>query len=468
MTSKLSSFTAVQLLTSLRAGSCKVSEVVADCLAQIQQFEPHVHAWAHLNPQLAHSKAVTLDQQWQEGKTTGPLFGVPIGIKDVFNTIDMPTEMGSPIWKGFLPGNDARTVHYLKMAQALILGKTVTAEFAVHAPGPTRNPYNSNYMPGTSSSGSAAAVACRMTPLTLGTQTAGSIIRPASYCGVYGFKPSFGLIPRTGVLKTTDTLDTIGGFARCIEDLQLLFETIRVKGRDFPVSEKHLNDPVRRDKPKGRPWRIGLVRGPKWDYAEIYAQVALMRFAHELSQQSDIEVSEIELPAGFEQAHQIHSTIYDKTLSYYFKREFEKHELVSRSLYDIVTSGLQISLEQYQQALQQQQKLSSSIDQMLGNDFDFLLGLSTGGEALDDPDAVDRPDNCLIWTLCGIPALNLPLFTGPKQLPFGAQLVSRRYSDYLLLNFAKQLEQRGLAGTVVYPSPSVVATPFVSTPVAGF
>ncbi|MDX2106508.1 MAG: amidase [Candidatus Melainabacteria bacterium] len=451
--SDLHELTATQLTKKLRNNECTVKEVVSDCIKQTQTLEKDLQAWACLKPELVLAQAAHLDSKIKNDKKIlqSKLVGIPVGVKDIFNTSDFPTQMGSPIWRGFEPGNDARVVHYLKMANALVFGKTVTAEFAVHAPGPTKNPHNPLHTPGTSSSGSAVSVAARMVPVALGTQTAGSIIRPSSYCGIFGLKPSFGLVPRTGVLKTTDTLDTIGCMARSIEDLRTVFDTIRVKGRDFPISEKIINDTQKQNKPVSRPWRIGVVKGPKWDFAESYAQSAILDFAKKLSKYDQFEVEEISLPAEFEQAHQIHSTIYDRTLAYYFQREFQKHTLVSGNIYEIITRGNLVTLAQYKQALEQQDRLYLILDQLFDSKCDIVLGLSTGGEALLGLDSVDRLDNCLMWTLCGVPSLNLPVFTGQLSLPFGAQIVARRYYDFQLLNFAQELQDLNLIPDVKYP-----------------
>lgn len=442
-------WTATELLTRLRSGDCSAVEVTEACLAAIENSNPALRAWIYVDPELALRQAREADSKLAEGRG-GKLCGVPIGVKDIFNTIDMPTQMGSPIWKGFTPGNDARVVHYLRLADAVIPGKTVTAEFAVHAPGPTRNPHHPDHMPGTSSSGSAASVASGSVPLALGTQTAGSIIRPASYCGVFGFKPSFGLIPRTGMLKTTDSLDTVGLFARGVEDLALLFDIIRVHGIDYPIMHEALNDPARQNPPPG-PWRVGLLRGPKWNYAESYAQEALLDFGRRLAAVPNVAVESLTLPASFEQAHAIHSTIYDRTLAYYFKDEFNSHTLVSQIMYEIVQRGNQLTLDQYKAALAEQHALACELDTLLASQFDIILDLSTGGEAPKGLDSNDRLDNCLIWTLCGVPTMNLPVFTGPLGLPFGAQIFARRYNDYRLLNFARHLQAAGLIGEGTNP-----------------
>jgi len=441
---------ATSAVSLIKNGDIQVQDLVQSCLERIDQVEPIVQAWAYLDPERALSKAEELDRKLGDGLEPGNLFGVPVGVKDIFNTFDMPTQMGSPIWKDFTPGNDARVVHYLRMDHAIIPGKTVTAEFAVHTPGPTRNPHNPEYMAGTSSTGSAVAVAANMVPLAIGTQTAGSTIRPASYTGVFGYKPSFGLLPRTAMLKTTDSLDTVGMFARSVRDLRLIFEVMRVKGVDYPIHEEMLSDPARQG--VAGKWKVGLVRGPKWDQAETYAQEGLLEFAGRVDKAQDIEVTEVALPERLNRVHDIHAVIYDRTLAYYFKEEFRQKTLVSQAMYQIIAHGNQISLDEYLEALEEQAQIAREFDNFLAaGSLDVILDLSTGGEALKGLESVDRPDHCLIWTFCGIPAVNLPAFMGPNRLPFGAQVVSRRYNDYVLLAFAEKLSEEGLIPKATYP-----------------
>lgn len=449
---QLHHLSASEIVRGLTERDFSAVEVLRDCLNQIERHDGSVKAWVHLDPELSLSHAERVDGKLATGAPLGPLAGVPIGIKDIFNTIDMPTQMGSDIWKGFTPGNDARVVHYLRMADAVIAGKTVTAEFAVHAPGPTHNPHRAGYMPGTSSSGSAAAVAAYMVPCAVGTQTAGSILRPASYCGVYGFKPSFGLLPRTGTLKTTDSLDTVGMFARTVDDLRTLFDVMRVSGQDHPISHAVLNDPGRQSK-GNRPWRVGFVTGPKWDQAELYARQAIQEFAQRLGQLPGVQLTEVRLPDEFHRAHDIHATIYNRTLAYYFKEEFKKQTLVSQVIYDIINAGNRLTLDDYRQALEQQNALARTLDTLFAEQYDILLNLSTGGEALLGLESVDRPDSCLVWTLCGVPAINLPVFQGPSGLPFGAQILARRYNDYLLLDFVEWLRAERLVQDGTFPTP---------------
>ncbi len=450
MNTSLIQLDASEAITLIVKGEISAAELMEACLSRIEAIEPLIEAWAYLDPESALAQARELDKHLANEELPRALCGVPVGVKDIFNTFDMPTQMGSPIWKDFTPGNDARVVHYLRMAQAIIPGKTVTAEFAVHTPGPTRNPHNPEYMAGTSSTGSAVAVAANMVPLAIGTQTAGSTIRPASYTGVFGYKPSFGLLPRTAMLKTTDSLDTVGMFARSARDLHLLFDVMRVRGVDYPIIEKMFSDPQRLS--NSSQWKIGVFRGPKWADAESYAQEQIFAFAEKLATDAEILVEETEFPESLNKVHEIQAIIYDRTLAYYFKDEFRQKTLVSETMYEIIDRGNQISLEQYLQALEDQAQIAKELDRFfVENEFDIMLDLSTGGEALKGLESEDRPDNCLIWTFCGIPAINLPVFSGPTDLPFGAQIISRRYNDYLLLSFAEYLSEANLIPPATYP-----------------
>lgn len=434
--------TAAEAESKIATGKIKAEDYVSACLRQISRLEPKIHAWACLNEKHALEQAKFIDKKIDRRQTIGKLAGIPVGIKDIFNTIDFPTQMGSPVWKGFTPGNNARVVDNLLWEDAVIPGKTVTAEFAVHTPGPTHNPYKHGYMTGTSSSGSAAAVAAQMVPLAIGTQTAGSTIRPASYCGIFAMKPSFGLIPRTGMLKTTDTLDTVGFFSRSTADLKLMFEVLRVKGDNYPFS----NQALIRSKnlaSKTRIWKIGVVTDSLWTWekTESYAKAAIEKFTKKLDQDPRIKIENLKLPSVFNSVHEFHRVIYNKTLAYYFQKEYRQKKLVSKIMQELIENGSKISLSDYQNALTEQTKISFALDRLLEkNGSDAILTLSTGGEALKGLNSVDRPDSCLIWTFCHVPVINLPAFRGPLNLPFGVQIVGRKYDDYRLLSLAQCLE----------------------------
>lgn len=454
-TSGANVLSATEALQLIRRRELSAAELVQACLRQIERLEPVLRAWTHVARDAATATASACDADFARGDFRGALSGIPVGVKDIFNTYDMPTAMGSPIWAGFSPGNDARVVSELRLNGAIVLGKTVTAEFAVHTPGDTRNPHNPEYMPGTSSSGSAAAVAACMVPLALGTQTAGSTIRPASYCGVYGFKPSFGLVPRTGSLKTTDSLDTVAWFARTVSDLELLFDVLRVKGSDYPVSDAALADPARQKAP-GAPWRVALVKGPRWDDAEPYAREALLHLGERLAALPDVIVEHADVPSSLDEAHDVHAVIYDKALSYYFRDEFKEDTLISPIMKGLIEHGQQVTRERYVAALARQTELARDIDRwFFTQPHDIVLTLSTGGEALKGLTSTDRPDNCLIWTLCGLPAINVPLFVGPSGLPFGAQILARRYNDRQALAFSHLLCRTGVAPEGTHPRPAL-------------
>ncbi|WIM05115.1 MAG: amidase [Candidatus Nitricoxidivorans perseverans] len=415
-------------------------EVTEAALRRIRDGDAAIHAWESVDEEYALRQAAVVDARIESGGEAGCMAGAPLGVKDVFNTEVLPTRMGSAIWRDHHAGNDARVVAQLRWAGAIIVGKTVTAEFAVHEPGPTRNPHNLDRTPGTSSSGSAAAVSAGMVPVALGTQTAGSLIRPASFCGIFAFKPTFGWLPRTGVLKTTDTLDQIGFHVRHMDDARLLFEAARIGGRDHPLKEERLAS-----FPEKRNWRVGLARTHLWNEAPDYARRVLLDFAESIRCNA-IEVVDTDLPAGFNRAHDVHAAIYDSDLSYYFRREMNIDERsVSAQLREIIRSGMRIPPDRYQEALRQQAALAGGLDRhMAESGIDMLLTLSSNGEApMTEP--IPFRDPCAIFSLCGMPTVSMPAFSSPSGLPFGAQIAARKYADRLLLDFAEYLVAQGLA-----------------------
>jgi len=442
---KLSASEAISLI---KFSKMSISDLTSSIIDRIEKINPKTDAWVHLNTEQTLIHAKNFDEKMKKGEDISPLFGIPIGIKDIFNTFDFPTEMGSPLWKEFTSGNDARVVYYLRMANANIIGKTETAEFAVHDLGKSKNPYDLDRSPGTSSSGSAVAVATYMVPIALGTQTAGSIIRPASYCGIYGFKPSFGLIPRTGMLKSTDSLDQVGYFARSPQDLELLFDVARVKGRNYPLSDEALND-EKRQTVRDRAWKIKFVKSPTWDQAESYAKKSIENFIHKISTEKIFQIDELTLPREFEVAHNLHETIYAKSLSYYFKEELQKKSLVSNVFYQLASKSKDITVDQFEQAVQHQLKLGQILDKLF-KDFDIIISLSTAGHA-PLRNEIEKDDPSLIWSMCGIPTISVPAIKTPKGLPMGIQFLSRKYNDKLLLSFVKLLFQKNFINDGPFP-----------------
>jgi Asp-tRNA(Asn)/Glu-tRNA(Gln) amidotransferase A subunit family amidase len=447
--------TASELRRHLRSGEVSAVEVLRATFDWIDRLEPKLHAWVHLARERALAEAAAVDAAADHDNPRRPLAGVPLGVKDIFNTQDLPTEMGSPIWTGFTPGNDARVVFNLRQAGAIVIGKTVTAEFAVHYLRETIHPLDATRNPGTSSTGSAVAVATWQVPLALGTQTAGSIVRPASYCGVYGFKPSFGLIPRTGMLKTTDSLDTVGYLARSVEDLRLMFEVVRVRGADYPLSDAALSDARRQQKSPDRRWRVALVKPHTWELTHGYARSALEAELARWQASGLVDVVEKTLPPSTREAHDIHSIIYDKTLAYYFKEEFKKAQLISPIFKEIIEHGQQTTLDEYLGALERQKRLMRDFDAWFG-DVDAAVTLSVAGEA-PLRDEAERRDSALLFTLAGLPVVSMPALVGPSHLPIGAQVVARRYNDYLLLGLLGELAHAGLAPIAPHPTPTFKA-----------
>ena len=432
-----------ELITKMNKGELTPADLKKAAVENIEELNPKFFAWVLFQ-----------DKNWKAPEPPAPMDGplvqakllhhIPVGVKDIYNTYDFPTQMGSPLWKGYTPGNDARVVFNLKRQGGVIMGKTVTAEFAVHALNETLNPYDITKTPGTSSSGSAVAVSLGMVPFATGSQTAGSIVRPASFCGIYGVKPSFGSLPRTGTLKTTDSLDTLGYFAIHQKDLRRGFDSMRVEGLNYPILHAALNDKERQSKSKVRPWRVGFVKTHTWDNAPKYAQEALEEYLKDLSKVNDIEVIDAVLPDSMKSAHSIHQTIYDKALSYYFKGEYKQSDFVSPIMNEIITRGKDTPLKVYTDAIQAQMDLLYDMDDFFtSNKFDVIISLSTAGEA-PLRDVTELPDPALMWTLAHLPVVSVPQFKSPSKLPFGFQVVARKYNDYLMFDFLDHLESQGV------------------------
>lgn len=413
------------ILSGYQNGKFTPHDIIATCVNAFKAYEPTTHAWECFDEQkLPQQLLKTVRSDVQSYRK---LEGIPIGIKDIFNTEDFPTQMGSPLWSGFTPGNDARLVGNLKLEGAVIAGKTVTAEFAVHALGKTLNPHGADRSPGTSSSGSAAAVSTGMVPAALGSQTAGSIIRPASYCGVYAMKPSYGLLPRTGILKTTDTLDTMGFFTHFAEDLSIMLDVLSVKGRNYPFtkslhrSEDNTNSKI----------RLGVVESNNYVANAPYAIDSLQQWVSNITQDSKIEINSFVLPNSASEVHDWHRIIYHRSLAYYFAKEFQGKHLISDEMNECIEDGLMISKSQYESGIRFQSQFASEINKVFDR-YDGVVCLSTYGEAVKRNEKEIR-DLCLLWTLSYTPTINIPAFKSPNGLPLGLQLVGKRYNDHNLL-----------------------------------
>ncbi|MCC6276221.1 MAG: amidase [Leptospiraceae bacterium] len=427
----------VELNQMLNNKNIQFMDLIEELEKAIQKFEHKVHAWVHYDIENL-KKEISENDGFLKKKLTGSMLaGLPVGIKDIYNTKAFPTEMGSPTWKNFTPGNNSRVVDLLIQEGALVAGKTVTAEFAVHELNETINPHDFTRTPGTSSSGSAVAVATGMVPYAMGTQTAGSIVRPASFCGIWGMKPSFGLIPRTGILKTTDSLDTVGFLASHGKSLRHILDAIRVKGPDYPFVYKNIDSRGEKPKDKNRPWKVGYVKTHIWDKAEKYAQDKFLDFMKELGTKKDFEVSEIEWNDRISEAHNVHEIIYNKSLSYYFQNEEKAGEHISKIMREMIEVGKIVTPDQYKNALLLQDSISREVGKML-DPFDIAFSLGTSSDA-PLRGVHEIPDPSLIWTLSHIPTIAIPVFRSPSGLPLGIQMISRRFNDYMLLQAAEEM-----------------------------
>lgn len=404
-------------------------QIVRDCLERIDEREAVVGAWAFLDPELALRQARAIDR----APTRGPLHGLPIGVKDIIETADMPTEMGSPVYKGWRPRADAACVALLKAAGALILGKTVTAEFAGSFPGKTVNPLDPSRTPGGSSSGSAAAVADHMVAGALGTQTGGSVLRPASFCGVFGFKPSFGRYNRAGVKPAAESLDTIGWIARTLDDIRLFDRALVGEGASA--------------QPLARLPRIAVCRTHLWPRAET-ATVHAVEDAVRRLEAAKADLRELTLPGEFAELTPARERINNYERARGLAYEWENHRAdLSDRLRQSIEKGFALPFDQYRAAAALAAKWRAKIADCF-EDCDVILTACVPGEAPLGLGDTGDPKFQELWTLLHLPAIALPTHRGPNGLPVAIQLVGAPAGDDRLLDVANWV------WSVIAPFPS--------------
>ncbi len=419
---KLNELTATEIVAAIGAGKMTCEAVVRACLEHIEAREPHVQAWQYLNPQQVIAAASALDKNGLRG----PLAGVPFGITDIIDTADMPTEYGSPIYKGHQPQNEAACVALGRKAGGVLMGKTVTTEFANRYPGKTRNPFDPTRTPGGSSSGSAAAVGDHMVPLAIGTQTTGSTIRPASFCGVFGYRPTWGDLRCSGVREAAGSLDTLGLLARSVDDLALYRDVLLgVEPQAVPEHTGAL--------------RVGFCRTHVWPQVEPHTQQLLEDAAQRLAR-AGLQVSEVELPAHFARLTDVHLAISSFEFSRNFTYEIEHHwEKISTTLRENrLKSGLECSFERYSEARLFAAQCRREFAGVVEN-YDVLLTASATGEAPVGLNATGKANNCLIWTTLHVPSVTMPVFKGPHGLPVGAQIIGKANGDRALFAAAHRI-----------------------------
>jgi Asp-tRNA(Asn)/Glu-tRNA(Gln) amidotransferase A subunit family amidase len=416
---------ATTLVRLIENGELSAEAVVRSCLERIAEREPVVRAWAHLDRDAALVNA----REFDKARRKGVLSGVPFGIKDIFDTADMPTTYGSPIYIGCRPASDASAAALPRAAGGILLGKTVTTEFANRHPGPTTNPHDPDFSPGGSSSGSAAAVADFMVPLAIGTQTGGSVIRPSAYCGVVGFKPSFGLFPPAGMRINTEALDTVGIMARSVGDIALFCAAMMA----IPYAPPAM--------PEAGP-RLGLCRGPHWDEAQPEGRAVLEAAAARLAAAGAV-VSDTEAPPGSADGDERQRILGAFEGLRNHMPELYRHEaLLSARLRDEkIALGRQLTLDQFRTACRDAERARVAA-QNWASGFDAILTLPAAGQAPRGlADTGSAAFNAL-WTQLYMPCLTLPAGRGPDGLRIGVQLVARRHTDERLLAIALWVEQR--------------------------
>lgn len=436
--------TASEALVAIASGRLSSVELVKSCLAQIKATDGTIKAWVFLDGDVALAQAAECDRIRKAGFATGPLHGIPVGLKDIIDTAKMPTQRGTPIFAGRQTEHVARLVERLREAGAIIMGKTVTTELAfVHA-NETRNPHNTDHSPGGSSSGSAAAVAAHHVPLAVGTQTNGSVIRPASFCGTFGFKPTRGVISRSGLLQTSVSLDQVGCFGRSLADVALLTDAIGCYDQHDPVSFA-----------RPRPNMLGGAQAE----APVTPELAWfdLPFNDRLSDDArdgidavleilGPQVTRMEPADTLSNLVTVQARIHEYEIAQHQADVFDKHwDQISETLKPVINRARQITKTEYEDAL----AVKASAEAFFANffiDYDAIIAPSAAGEAPKFGDGTGDPIFCTLWTLAGLPCVSLPLLVGENGLPIGVQLIGPAEKDDRLLRTARWV-QKHLAET---------------------
>ncbi|MDA0998202.1 MAG: amidase [Proteobacteria bacterium] len=440
MTAPANELTAAAAAAALRDGSLSSEGLVQACLARVAARDDAVGAWTFLDPDLVLKQARAADRAAERGQWLGPLHGIPVGLKDIIDTADMPTEHGSKLFAGRRPATDSAIAALLRQSGAVIMGKTVTTEYALTGAGKTKNPHDPTRTPGGSSSGSAAGVADFQVPLAIGTQTGGSMIRPASFCGVHGYKPTFGSISRAGLFPLARPLDTPGVYGRSLDDLALCADALmQPAGGDFDLRAEPFADLAGAlAKPRlTAPPRIAFVKGPMWKAAEPYMDALFADFTAKLGN----ACREVEMTGIFERALECHSTVMMPNLiasiGDYIKNS---PDLVMDETKRRVAEAAGILAQDYVAAYEFKDSLAAAVQRMFEH-ADILITAGAPGEA---PVGLAGTGNAIfqkLWTLVGVPTLTLPLLQGPNGMPIGVQVIGRHGGDADLFQAARWLEE---------------------------
>ena len=427
-----------ELALKIKDAQISSVEVCEKYIERISKFEKDVKAWAHFDKKILLEKASEADEYRRSGKPVGPLHGVPVAVKDIVGTIDMPTECGTVIRKGKSYSQNAEIVDLLNASGALIMGKTATSELAYLGPPKTTNPHDYSRTPGGSSSGSAASVASLMAPLSIGSQTGGSVIRPASYCGVVGYKPSYGLISRNGVLRTSNTLDHIGMFARTVEDVALLAKVLIKKDNYDPATVYYSAENILNETKKGPLFEPKFIFY-KTDHWKIIDKKSREAFDYFIKSFKNIEV--FDEPSYFKDIHKYHQIIHETDLANNFGIYYKKYKSkLSKYMQTAIAKGNKYSAKEYTEAIDFKKQSYESYKEVF-EDYHGIITPSSSGVADKGLKSTGSADFQKIWTYLGLPTISLPLLTGENDLPLGVQLVGDKLDDLRFLGTANWLEK---------------------------
>ena len=428
-----------ELVSKMKEGQISSIEVCKAYIERIKKFEKDVKAWSFLDKKILLEKAEEADDYRKSGKPLGALHGLPVAVKDIFGTYDMPTECGTVFRRKKSASQDSEVVNLLKNAGAIIMGKTVTAELAYIHPGKTTNPHDYSRTPGGSSSGSAAVIAAQMAPLSVGSQTGGSIIRPASYCGVVGYKPSYGLISRNGALKTSEKLDTIGVFGKSVEAVALLAKVLIKKDLYDPSTVHFAADEILEASQKDPHFEPKFIfyKTDKWKNIDKESKNAFEFFIKKFKK--NIEVFDV--PGYFKDIPKHHQIIHETDLANNFQAYYKKDKKkLSKEMRDAIERGLKHSAYDYANAIDFMEQSYQSYKEVF-EDYHGVITPSASGVADKGLKSTGSADFQKIWTFMGLPTISLPLLTGESDLPLGVQLIGNKLDDIRFLSTANWLEK---------------------------
>ncbi|MFL2893784.1 MAG: amidase [Candidatus Pelagibacter sp.] len=429
-----------EIAKKIRNSELSSVELCQNYIDQINKFEKDVKAWVHFDKKLLIEKAEESDKHRKSGKPMGSLHGIPVALKDIIGTYDMPTECGTVLRKGKTQSQDAEIVDLLKSAGAIIMGKTATSELAYLGPPDTRNPHDYSRTPGGSSSGSAAVIATHMAPLSIGSQTGGSIIRPASYCGVVGYKPSYGLISRNGVLRTSFNLDHIGVFGKKVEDVALLSKILIKKDSYDEATIHYSSEYMLEECIKGPPFEPKFIfyKTNSWKKIDKKSRESFEYFIK--SFKKNIEV--FDTPSYFKDIDKNHRIIHETDLSNNFQIYYKKSKnKLSKEMQSAISRGMKYSAKEYLDAVDFMKRSYESYKEVF-EDYHGVLSPCSTGVADKGLKSTGSADFNRVWSYMHTPAISLPLLQGENNLPLGVQLIGGKYDDQRFLGTARWLEKK--------------------------